>query len=65
MESLKEELHDLTDKLDEQTQVGRLMVFYLKCAEDALDKKDGVRLKELMGDWQHLKEFIWNKITVE
>lgn len=65
LESLKEELHDLTDKLDEQTQVGRLMVFYLKCAEEALDKKDGSRLKELMGDWKQLKEFIWDKINID
>lgn len=64
-ESLKEELHNLIDELDEQTQVGRLMVFYLKCAEKALNEKNGVWLKELRDGWEHLKEFIWGKIDID
>lgn len=63
--SLKRDLYDLVDDLDERTQVGRLMVFYLKCAEEALDKKDASLLKELMTDWRDLKEFILDKINVD
>lgn len=65
LESLKEELHNLIDDIDEQTQVGRLMVLYLRCAEQALDEKNGVWLKELRNDWKHLKEFIWGKIDID
>lgn len=65
LDSLKRDLYDLIDDLDEQTQVGRLMVFYLKCAEEALDKKDASLLKELMTDWRDLKEFILDKIIVD
>lgn len=51
--------------MDEQTQVGRLMVFYLKCAEKALNEKNGVLLKELRDDWKNLKEFILGKINID
>lgn len=65
LESLKEELHNLIDELDAQTQVGRLMAFYLRSVEEALNEKNGVLLKELVSDWKNLKEFILGKINID
>lgn len=54
VESLKRDLQNVIADMDKKTktQVGRLMVFYLRCAEETLNEKNGVLLNELIRDLQ-------------
>lgn len=62
---IKKEIHDFVDGLDKDTQIERLMEFYLECAEEALDNENGEMLDELLRDWWKLKKFIWGKFDID
>ena len=62
---IKKGIDQFIEGLDKNKQVDRLMRFYLECAEEALDNKNGEMIEELSSDWKRLHTFFEDKIDID
>lgn len=62
---IKKEIDQFIEGLDKNKQVDRLLRFYLECAEEALDNKNGEMIEELSSDWKRLHTFFEDKIDID
>lgn len=65
LEEIKIEVDVLITELDPNKLVERLMIFYMKCAEEALDNKDADTLNKIYRDWRDLRDFILERVEIE